>query len=258
MQINLFNTIKFNNINLGNMNKNVHSSNNLERVPSRDVISFGGVKSVSYGDDETEKMLSAMRNAHETIAFMRSENPEVIQVMDEISNGDEKYAQIVMGISEMLFKPFDNRLQNNMLAPMLSCIDTANAHKYGKIVPRELNVDKNTVLSGLKVKNQKEFEEMVNTTFTQSFNTMIKSGILTDMNLLKYLPKNKQGVEFYKDLRKYCALTARNEAKCYLAECNVAKNFMDTEKSLNIDIFPIYYGMLAGCLEKDNTFNIRK
>lgn len=204
-------------------------------------------------DDETAKLLFAMEAGHEYTHIKQGENPTVCEKIKQIANGNYEYAKIIMGVGDLLFQPFDNRLQHNTIIHTFNIIDKANMYKYGEIVPRALNVGEGTVFKGLNIKDKKQFEELMNCAFAQAFNEAIKGGLLTNSQIVEHLPSEKQGVEFYKDIRKYCALLAKHEAEAYTTESRIFKKVMNTNSCLNIDVRPIYYNMLAECFEKDNT-----
>lgn len=206
-------------------------------------------------DDETAKLLFAMEAGHEYTHIKQGENPQVCDTIKQISNGNYEYAKIIMGVGELLFQPFDNRLQHNTIMHTFNVVDKANLYKYGEIVPRALNVGEGTVFKGLNVKDKKQFEELMNYAFAQAFNEAVKGGLLTNKQIVENLPIEKQGIEFYKDLRKYCALMAKHEAEAYTTESRIFKKVINTNSNLNIDVRPIYYNMLADCFKKDNGLN---
>lgn len=203
-------------------------------------------------NDETTKMLLSMQIGREYSQIKQSESPKFCDAIKEISNGNYKYAQVIMGVSELLFKPFNNKYKLDVIENTYNIIDKANANKYGTTVPRKLEISEKTVLENLNANDKKEFEHIINYSFAHSFNNAVRNGLLKNEEIMKHVPKEKRGIEFYKDIRKYCAILAKKEALAHKTESKIAKKIMGTDNSLNIDILPIYYNMLSECLKKEN------
>ena len=283
MKINSFAPINFNII-----QKKRPSPNNLERVPNCDWVSFTGksqkpetpyaANAKDFGvkfyhkllqnmpenineddlfatfsennleqvietyqkSDKTDKLLLAMKTGYEYTQLGQNFYPEHKKSIDNIFQGDKRYEKAVNEFSKILLQPFENRYKSVIIENTMNITDRANFFKYGAVVPRPLDTNKEAIYKAFNVKNKQEFEDKVNSEFVQSFK--------------ETCPRNYEyGLKLYKDLRKYCAIVARDKAEAYTTESKIAKEILKTDKELNIDILPVYYTMLADTLENFNT-----
>lgn len=281
MKINSFAPINFNII-----QKKRPSPNNLERIPNCDWVSFTGtqkqeapsvVHATKFGvkfyqnlikntpeyvddkmpetysekeileaikayqsADKTDKMLLAMKSGFELTRLYQKSDSTHKEELTKLFNGDKSYENFIKDLSTPFFNTLENRYQTSIIEKTMNVLDRANYFKYGTTVPRALEVDEETIFKAIGVKDKKEFEDKINIEFLEKFKENCPA-------------IDEYGIKIYKDLRKYCAIVARDKAEAYTTESKIAKEILGTDKTLNIDILPIYYTMVADTLDSFNT-----
>ena len=189
-----------------------------------------------------------MNSAHEYTHHVQAQKGDILDYLKTVSKNDHEYAKAIQGIGTLVFKPFDNEIQSQACVPVFrNPEDILALKKYGMIVPREKQVSKNDILRALGLKDEKEFKTFINKTY----NDLVQSyaeGLFSDPLLSDWVKDKGHVNRFYSKIKKYCAMKAGEEKEAYTTESKIAKTALKTDKSLNIDIFPIYYEMLEKAL----------
>lgn len=195
--------------------------------------------------DKMEKLLFAMSAAHEFTHVEQMDTNEAFNQLKSMSKGNYDYAKAIMGISDVIFKFFDTQIQAQSVLPVIqNCLDKNAFLKYGCITPTETPFTRQMFTTSLGLNNEKEFQQIMKSTFDDLFKTVMISISQNQPEILGTIPKNENYETLKKKVRSYCALKASTEKEAYTTEAQVAKKAMGTEKSLNIDVFPIFYDNL--------------
>lgn len=195
--------------------------------------------------DKMEKLLFVMNAAHEFTHAEQMDTNEAFNQIKIMSKGNYDYAKTIMGIGEGIFKFFDTQIQANCVLPIIQNSLDRNAFlKYECITPVETPFTRQMFTASLGLNNEKEFHQMMNSTFDDLFKTVMISISQNQPEILGTIPKNENYESLKKKIKNYCALKASTEKEAYTTESLVAKKTMGTEKTLNIDVFPIFYDNL--------------
>ncbi len=187
--------------------------------------------------------------AHEYTHAMQMREGKSIEFLKSAANNNYEYAKAIQGLGDLAFKPIDNEIQAyGVLKVFNNPNDIMSNHKYGFFYPREQEVSKRDILDSLGLKNEKEFKELIikhfNNAFDQIYNIAASDPIMSRMIPEKNYNKLRNRV------KAYCQISAIKEKEAYTSESIISKKYLKTDKSLNIDIFPLYYEMVANALKE--------
>ncbi len=212
---------------------------------------------IKGSNNATANMISACETAHEYTHLIQSYSARTFKEYEAISKGDIEYLEVVSGFGDSIFKYFDTKEQADMVKGVFGMQDLVNLQMYQKFVPRKCDVTKNMLITKSSYANEKEFRSSVNSTYDYCFDLMSRE--LLSMPDTQVLPRLKEkykeivlsgGLDKLKqDVRKYIAISARNEKEAYATESQLARTILKTTDSLNIDGFPLYYQMLENALK---------
>lgn len=195
--------------------------------------------------DKMEKLLFAMNAAHEFTHVEQMDTCEAFNLLKLMSKGDCDYAKTIMAISDVVFKVFDTQIQANSVLPVLTkSLNMNDFAKYRCVTPVETPVNRQMFSTSLGLKNEKEFQQKMRSTFDNLFDEVMVSISQNQPEILNLIPERENYEALKKKVRSYCALKASTEKEAYTTESQVAKKAMGTEKSLNVDVFPMFYDNL--------------
>ena len=151
----------------------------------------------------------------------------------------------------------DKALQGKMLTPCFYDIqDQMNMMRYNREIPRVSEVSRQSIIKNSGFKNYEEFAEVANYAFAQVFveemNYIAENPHMAEKSIIDTLVKvveEGKNNEFFDDVKKYCSYMAMNEQEARTTECKLAKKSLKTNKTLNIDCYPIYYEMISKALK---------
>ena len=193
--------------------------------------------------DEMNMLGVAMNTAHEFTHIKQTEDPKCAEFIKLLSKGNYDEAVVIMGVGDAVFSIFDNQIQAYTVLPTFqNAEDMINFQQNGMITPHEKNVNKNKMLNDAGYKDEKEFKQKMNEYYKVAFENVLTAAA-SDPSMAPYLEKVNVN-KLYTKIKAYCALKANGEKEAYTTESELAKKYFDTENGLNIDVFPIYYGML--------------
>ena len=207
--------------------------------------------------DKNEKLSFALDVAHEYTHAQQVISGKDAEFYKKISNGDVKLARAITAISNITYELMDKEMQNRTLPNIFANpIDMINFQRYGKEIPRETYVTKNTLISNAKCSNELQYKKIVENEFQQAFVRTIEYIVEHPENvepsILDTLMKigKEDKIDELRDMTKQmCSHMAEEEYEARTTECIMAKNILGTKKTLNIDCYPIYYDMLSKALK---------
>lgn len=199
--------------------------------------------------DEMAMLLFAMNCAHEFTHLEQEDTNYSVNQLKAMSKGNIEYAKAIMGISDAVFSVFDTKIQAQTLVPILKKDLNADVtRKYGSIIPFEAPVNRNMLPIANGLKNEKEMQKLLRIGFEQIFEDVMVSISQNQPEIFDMIPSNEEYKDLMKKVRSYCALKASDEKEAYTTESEVARKSLKTNKTLNIDVFPIYYDILEKAL----------
>ena len=202
------------------------------------------------GRGNVERFAFACDSSHEFTHAMQIQKGKSIEQLKELANGDYNYAKFLMGFGDTLFSFFDNQLQAQATLPTFYNLqDSVNIQRYGTIIPRIATISENSIYQGLKLNSEKEFNEQMNAVFEALFYRIFEEN-QTSPEFRNAIPKTENLETIKAKVKKYCAIKAADEKEAYTTEVKAAKNLLKTNKSLNIEIRPIYYEKLEKLFRK--------
>ena len=202
------------------------------------------------GRGNVERFAFACDSAHEFTHAMQIQKGKSIEQLKELANGDYNYAKFIMGFGDTLFSFFDNQLQAQATLPTFYNLqDSVNIQRYGTIIPRPATISENSIYQGLKLNSEKEFNEQMNAVFEALFYRIFAEN-QAKPEFLNSIPKTENLEQIKRKIKKYCAIKARDEKEAYTTEVKAGKKLLNTNKSLNIEIRPIYYEKLEKLFSK--------
>lgn len=199
--------------------------------------------------DEMEMLLFRMNCEHEFTHMEQLDTNNAFNQLKIMSKGDIDYAKAIMGISDAVFSVFDTRIQAQTVSPIIQrCLDAEAFRKYGNITPVEAQINRQMLPIANGLKNEKEMQKLLRIGFEQIFEDVMVSISQNQPEIFDMIPSNEEYKDLMKKVRSYCALKASDEKEAYTTESEVARKSLKTNKTLNIDVFPIYYDILEKAL----------
>ncbi len=195
--------------------------------------------------DEIEMLLFSMNCAHEFTHIKQLDTNNSFNQLKIMSKGDIDYAKAIMGISDLVFSVFDTRIQAQTVAPIIQgCLDVKAFQKYSNIIPVEAPVNRQMLPIANGLKSEKDMQTLLRAGFNQIFENAMISIKKNQPEIFDMIPDNEHYENLMRKVRSYCALRAADEKEAYTTESEVARKILKTNKTLNIDVFPIYYDIL--------------
>ena len=230
------------------------SSEYDENIEPTDMKLYIGEKPKTYS--LMPNLLHSMEIAHEYTHCIQTKDGSDSEFLKELSKGDKEYLLLLNGLGGAVFSIFDNHIQARFASQALDKVDALSVFQYGSVAPREKDIDKEYLLNKNGFNNQEEFNQVFNGLFDEIYDKVFDNLNYNSPNVEKrvkdafasYLAKDGSLIQLKKDVRKYCAFSAQIEQEAYTTESKLAKKVLQTDKSLNIDVFPIYYSMLSSAL----------
>ena len=105
------------------------------------------------------------------------------------------------------------------------------------------------LIASASVNSEKEFNEQMNAVFEALFYRIFEEN-QTSPEFRNAIPKTENLETIKAKVKKYCAIKAADEKEAYTTEVKAAKNLLKPNKSLNIEIRPIYYEKLEKLFRK--------
>lgn len=205
-------------------------------------------------NDKTGKMKFAMETAHEYTHVRQNANGDSARYLKNIAGENEEYAEFLAGFGKCVFEYFDGELQAMFVSSVIDEKDIPLIQKYNILCPKEKLVTKQMMFKKYGFKSEAEFKQFMNASFQNEFKKVAgafmehkdsldertreyieRSGVFSKDNLGK----------LYTDTKKYCKYQAIKEQEAYTTESMIAKGIMNTKRSINSDIYPLYYEMTA-------------
>ncbi len=203
----------------------------------------------SKADIDSAKRLSVIQDtAHEYTHALQMQEGTVTEFLKTVTKGNYQYAKALQGLGIMAFKPLDNDIQAQAVMKVFRNYENMCAlKKYGFLYPREQKVSKQDIFDSLGVKNEQEFKTFILKQFDNSFEYNLCT-LLSDPEVSAMIPEKNYN-KIRNKVKTYCQMYALREKEAYTSESIVAKKYLKTDKSINLDIFPIYYSMVADALK---------
>ena len=206
--------------------------------------------------DDTSALVRAMEIAHEYTHFAQDDDGLECKIIGGMSD-DPRYTNTVAYMSNEIFKYFDGQLQAGMVMPVFNNFQDREAYnKYQRIIPSKQSISQEDLIKTSPLKSKEEFNLFVNKKFDSeydAFKQSIKDSSEPFAIMMRDVieeEESKGQVETFKNnLKKAMVIQAHNEKEAYTTEANVARDYMKTRKSLNLDAFPAYYEMLETALK---------
>ena len=199
-------------------------------------------------------MKFAMETAHEYTHVRQNANGDSARYLKNIAGENEEYAEFLAGFGKCVFEYFDGELQAMFVSSVIDEKDIPLIQKYNILCPKEKLVTKQMMFKKYGFKSEAEFKQFMNASFQNEFKKVAgafmehkdslddrtreyieRSGVFSKDNLGK----------LYADTKKYCKYQAIKEQEAYTTESMTAKSIMNTKRSINSDIYPLYYEMTA-------------
>lgn len=198
-------------------------------------------------DGDPNKVLSfIMNSSHEFTHVSQMDNGKAFEYLKTVTKGNYDNAKAIMALGDTVFKIFDNQIQAYAVLPAFSTpVDMYNVQKYKMTMPRKAHVSKDIIPQGLGLRSEKEFKSAMSILFSKQFNTVLQAMLEND-EVARMIPDLNNVNRLYSKVKTYCAIKAQEEKEAYTTESMAAKKALNTQDELNIDIYPIYYDMLAG------------
>lgn len=206
--------------------------------------------------DATEKLTFAMDVAHEYTHALQVKEGKEQELLKQLSDNDIGYAKTITGIANMAFEKMDRKLQEKFILGYFgSPNDRINFMKYGREIPKEAFVTKQNLLANMKLQNESDFrklaEEEFQIAFWETIEFMAKHPQNVDtpiLNCLMELAQTDRMEELCDKTKQLCKHLANIEAEARTTESVLAKGYLGTTKTLNIDCYPVYFEMLNKAL----------
>ncbi|MBQ3642356.1 hypothetical protein II906_10610 [bacterium] len=194
---------------------------------------------------------------HESTHALQFENGDYKEFMSPIAQNSGERAKQLNAIADIIFKDYESTMMPQMIQPFVDATELKNSSKYGITIPREIPMSQEIFLRKNKMDNA-SFDETVNQNFEETYSDImyaINSGkaVVDDgvQALIDESRKSQEAQEKLKnDVRKTCYYRAKMEQEAYTAESELTRAVLKTKKSLNSDMFPVFYDLLAGALDK--------
>ena len=207
--------------------------------------------------DNKQKLAQAMDIAHESTHAKQVDSGKDASFYKKLSNGDAIYAGTVIGIGKYVYERTDKFLREKMLAPCFYDFESQmNVRRYNREIPSVADVSRLKIIKNGGFENYDNFKEVAETillySFKEEMDYLIQNPQYADNDIKEVLVKinnNNAFDKFFDDIKKYCSYMAMNEYEARTTECKLAKKALKTNKTLNIDCYPIYYEMLSKALK---------
>lgn len=200
--------------------------------------------------DDMEMLLFAMNSAHEFTHIEQMDTNEAFNQLKVMSKGNYEYAKAIMGIGDTIFAFFDNQIQAQTVSPLIyKSIDVNTFKKYSAITPVATPITREMLPKSCGAKNEKDMQQTMRKTYQSLFENAMISIKQNQPEILDMIPENETYESLIKKVRSYCAAKAVDEREAYTTESEVAKKAMGISKTLNIDVFPMYYDILSKAFE---------
>ena len=206
--------------------------------------------------DATEKLTFAMDVAHEYTHALQVQEGTEEELLKQLSGNDINHAKTITAIANMAFEKMDRKLQEKFILSYFgSPNDRINFMKYGREIPKEAFVTKQNLLANMKLQNESDFKKLVEQEFEIAFwetiDFMAKHPQNVDkpiLNCLMELAQTDRMEELCDKTKQLCKHLANIEAEARTTESVLAKGYLGTTKTLNIDCYPVYFEMLNKAL----------
>lgn len=202
-------------------------------------------------DNDKSKRIYSSTIAHEYTHILQLSSGEYASESSEICNGDSDYLKIIDAVGDMFFQIFDYEIVSNFAIDVFKNIGKLKAFENDELVVLEGNLTREKALKNSVFKNEVQFKKYIKRIFEEVyFHTMsyiLKRPDDIDSKVVDIIEKKlcSDGPERIMDvITRNCGLMAKHETEAYTAESMFSKKILKTNKSLNIDIFPIYYELL--------------
>ena len=207
--------------------------------------------------DSVEKLTFAMDVAHEYTHALQVIEGKEQELLKELSNNDISYARTITGIANMAFEKMDKNLQKRFVFSYFgSPIDRMDFIKYGREIPREAFVTKQHLLGNMKLQNERDLKKLVEQEFALAFYETIEFIVNHPQNVdpqilncLIEIGQTDRIEELSQKTKQLCAHLANIEAEARTTESVLAKSYLGTNKTLNIDSYITYFEMLNKALQ---------
>lgn len=194
--------------------------------------------------------------AHECTHTLQGTNGNYKKFMSKVAdNSGEKATQLSI-IANIIFQQFDTEMLSQLITPFVNKAELRNCRAYGRTIPREMKMSKGIFLSRNNL-TQDAFNNKVNIVFNRMYSNFInlmKNGrvVFGDENTKKFVEENIKTEEarenLKNELKATCYYRAVSEQEAYTTESEIARTILKTDKMLNLDMFPIYFELLAEAL----------
>lgn len=209
--------------------------------------------------DDTSALVRAMEIAHEYTHFAQDDDGLEGKIIGSMSD-DPRYTNTVAYMSNELFKYFDSDLQVAVVSPVFNNYQDREAmEKYRKVIPSKRNISQEDLIKASPLRNKEDFNLFVSKKFDAEYNSFKQSleGLTAPFavmmrEVIEEEESKGQSETFKNNLKKAMEIQAHNEKEAYTTEANVARDYMKTRKSLNLDAFPAYYEMLETALKTED------
>ena len=197
----------------------------------------------------TKHLVTFLMNiSHEYTHALQDKDNETFKALIGIAGENIEHINAINTITNCTFDYFDKQIKYSSVKSLTqSPEDRADLFKYRTIVPREGKASKQMVLANLGMTSEKEFNNFIKKSFEKSFEQTMKLANETP-EIKDVIPHKDKPERFKKEVLRFCIYRAREEKEAYKTESEVARKFLNTNETLNIDIYPIYYEMLEKAL----------
>ena len=202
------------------------------------------------------KMQYALALAHEYTHYLQFSSKNYTEFMKKLCNNDYYYLCKITLIGFGIFDEFDD-MKFSFTDKVFNFIDKITEKIYSTPLPRKKSFTKKDILKSKNLKSQEEFNKYILDKFDNIFSRTIEI-ILTepeasDDNIRSFIQEISKDEEklnkFKQDIKAFCALKAQQEKEAYSVESKLARNFLNTDRRLNIDSYTIYYSMLENAFK---------
>ena len=201
--------------------------------------------------DNIKKALFAMDSAHEFAHIEQYEAQEAFEMLKLLAKGDYKYACAIMVFANSAFNYLDTQVQAQIVAPIMKQrVSKKELDKYNHILPKEMNITSQMLPKAVGLKQEDELKQQLRNVFNNYFQQILFSVSKNNPEIMEMIPEDETYENLFEKVKTCCIKKAMEEKEAYLVESEVAKKIMKTHKSLNIDTFPMYYGLLAEALSE--------
>ena len=127
------------------------------------------LKPFKVGDDN-EKLSFALDVAHEYTHVQQVVSCKDSDFYKKLSGGDVELARAIVALNNPTYELMDKCMQTRTLVNVFANpIDFFNYQKYGKEIPREMYITKNTLLSSAGCTNEMQYKKIVENEFRHAF-----------------------------------------------------------------------------------------